>query len=74
MDKLNIDDLRRLAAIHATPAVSLTLPTHVVGEAGLQDSVALKQLVACAENCLVAQGTRLAQARELLAQAAILPS
>jgi hypothetical protein len=51
----------------------MTLPTHVVGEAGLQDAIVLKKLVAQAEDRLVAQGMRRVGAQELLARAAQLP-
>jgi Bacterial archaeo-eukaryotic release factor family 3 len=74
MDTINIDQLRRLAAIHATPAVSITLPTHVVGEAGLQDTIVLKKLVAQAEDQLAAQGMRRVEARELLTRVDMLPN
>lgn len=73
MDTINIDELCRLAAIHATPTVSLTLPTHVVGEAGLQDTIVLKKLAARAEERLAAQGMRRVEARELLARVEMLP-
>jgi len=74
VDTITPKELRGLAAIRSETAVSLTLPTHIVGETGLQDVIVLKNLITRAEDRLASQGMGPVEARELLARAASLPN
>ena len=73
MDTVSIDDMKYLASVRATPAVSIYLPTHVTGEAGLQDAIRLRELLHQAEDKLQSQGMRRCDAKELLEAAGNLP-
>src|SRR5688572_7732156 len=65
--------MKYLASVRATPAVSIYLPTHVTGEAGLQDAIRLRELLHQAEDKLQSQGMRRCDAKELLVAAGNLP-
>ena len=63
MDSINPSDLRGLVGDHKSPCISLYMPTHPVGDAGLQDRIRLKNLLAEAEERLTRRGMRSAEAR-----------
>ena len=67
MSTLSQEELKSVMTEGQGPAVSLFLPTHRAGPDIQQDPIRLKNLLRQAENQLVAEGTRAAEARELLA-------
>lgn len=58
--------LRSLLAESRAPAISIFLPTHRAGQEIRQDPIRLKNLVRQAEQQLINEGTRAAEARNLL--------
>jgi hypothetical protein len=74
MDKLKLDDLKRLIASQSGHRVSLYLPTHAGGVGGEEDAPRLLRLLDRAEAELVAHGLRSPEAREFLAPARVLPA
>lgn len=64
--------LRSLLAESQTPAVSIFVPTHRAGQDIRQDPIRLKNLVRQAEQQLIDEGTRPAEARHLLEPVAAL--
>src|SRR5574339_666895 len=67
MPTLSHEDLKSVIAAGQAPAVSIFLPTHRAGPEIQQDSIRLKNLVKQAERQLLAEESRPAGARELLA-------
>jgi hypothetical protein len=67
MPTLSHQDLKSVIAAGQAPAISIFLPTHRAGPEIQQDSIRLKNLVKQAERQLLADGSRGADARELLA-------
>ena len=59
-------ELRSVLAASQTPAVSIFVPTHRAGQEIRQDPIRLKNLVKQAEDQLIKEGTRPAEARSLL--------
>ena len=59
-------ELRSVLAASQTPAVSIFVPTHRAGQEIRQDPIRLKNLVKRAEEQLITEGTRPAEARSLL--------
>jgi len=66
MIALGRDDLRELLAATAHPCVSVYLPTHRAGADIQQDPIRLKNLLAQAEQRLVALGMRSPEAKALI--------
>ena len=66
MTLLTKEQIEQLAAQRNGPRVSIYLPTHRAGRETSQDPIRLKNLLAGAEQELVAQGMRSATAQELL--------
>lgn len=66
INRMLFDDLARY---RGWPCVSIYLPTHAGGFEGRAGRIRLKNLLAEAEDRLVARGIRAAEARELLASA-----
>lgn len=60
-------EIRSIFADTQAPAVSIFLPTHRAGPEIEQDPIRLKNLIKQAEEQLLAEGTRAASARDLLA-------
>jgi len=74
MDTITFNEVKQLAGHQGVTAVSLYLPTHFTGEAGLQDAIRLKNLLQRAEDQLEAGGLRRCDAQQLLAPADELPA
>lgn len=60
------EELRSVLADSQTPAISIFVPTHRAGQEIRQDPIRLKNLVKEAEDQLIKEGTRPAEARTLL--------
>lgn len=69
MDILILSDLKMLVAQSTGPCVSLYMPSHRAGPETQQDPILFKNLLARAEEGLIAHGLRSPKARELLAPA-----
>lgn len=69
MDTITLSEIKQLARPQSGQAVSIYLPTHAVGEAGLQDAIRLKNLLQQAEDQLLQRGWRRSDARCFLAPA-----
>lgn len=69
MDTFTRNDLDRLVNSRSGPCVSVYLPTIRTGEQGQQNPIQFKNLLAEAEEQLIAHGQRPVAARELLAPA-----
>lgn len=69
---LNIDQIRRFAALEANPCISIYLPTHRRAGETQQDPIRLKNLVAETEERLISGGMRRPEAENLLKQARLL--
>lgn len=67
MAVLSQEDLQSIIAPSDAPSVSIFLPTHRAGPDIQQDAIRLKNLLRKAEEQLVREGVRPADARELLA-------
>lgn len=67
MPILTQEELKAVAAEKQRPAISIFLPTHRAGPEIQQDSIRLKNLLKKAGEQLIAEGSRPAEARELLA-------
>ncbi|HEX2055068.1 MAG TPA: hypothetical protein VHF07_01165 [Nitrospiraceae bacterium] len=67
MPILTQEELKSVVAAGHKPAVSIYLPTHRAGPEIRQDPIRLKNLVRQAEAELIKEGTRPAEAQELLA-------
>ena len=72
-DLLRPHDLHRLTEHHDGPCVSMFLPTHRTAPENEQDPIRLKNLLAEAEERLLAMGLRSPEARGLLEPAIRLP-
>jgi len=66
---LNVDQIKRLAAYEANPCISIYLPTHRMARETEQDPIRLKNLLAEAEERLIADGLRRPEAAGLLERA-----
>lgn len=64
---LSQEEIKTVIEESQRPSVSIFLPTHRVGPEIQQDPIRLKNLLRQAETQLIAEGTRPAEARELLA-------
>ena len=69
MDTVTVQELKQWAGPQAGPVVSIYLPTHPGGEAGMQDPIRLKNLLQQASARLEAAGLRPADVHALLAPA-----
>jgi hypothetical protein len=67
MPVLSHEELQSIIQISQAPAVSIFVPTHRAGPEIQQDPIRLKNLLRTAEDQLVQEGVRPADARELLA-------
>ncbi len=74
MDTITLSEVKQLAGQQGATAVSLYLPTHFAGEAGMQDAIRLKNLLQGAEDQLETGGLRRCDAEQFLAPAAELPT
>jgi hypothetical protein len=74
MDTITLNAVKQLAGDQRVTAVSLYLPTHFTGEAGLQDAIRLKNLLQAAEDQLEGGGLRRCDVQQLLAPAEELPA
>ena len=70
MPILSEEELKTVITESQGPAVSIFLPTHRAGQEIQQDPIRLKNLLKQAEGQLIAEGSRPADARELLAPVA----
>jgi hypothetical protein len=66
MTILSQEEIKTVIEESQRPSVSIFLPTHRVGPEIQQDPIRLKNLLRQAETQLIAEGTRPAEARELL--------
>jgi hypothetical protein len=69
---LSQEELKSVVAAGQDPAVSIFMPTHRAGQEIRQDPIRLKNLLKQAEDELAREGSRPAEARELLAPIAAL--
>jgi hypothetical protein len=67
MEHFSLDELDRLLARPAAPAISIYQPTHRSAAESAEDRIRFKNLVREAEDRLTARGMRAADARQLLA-------
>jgi len=74
MDTITMSEVKQLAGHQGVTAVSLYLPTHFTGEAGMQDVIRLKNLLQSAEDQLEGGGLRRCDAQQFLAPAQELPA
>lgn len=70
MDTISLYELKQLAGQQAEHAVSIYLPTHAAGEAGMEDAIRLKNLLRSAVDQLEQRGQRRGDLEALLAPAA----
>ena len=73
IDRVTMQDLRRLGALQDAICVSLYLPLYVSGEGGSQDAVRLRNVLNQAEEQLIASGMQRHEAEQLTARARVLP-
>ena len=69
IDRVTIDDLRRLGVLQGGICVSLYLPLYVSSEGGSQDAVRLRNVLDQAEEQLIASGMQRHEAEQFTARA-----